>query len=74
MLAGVTSEKSPDTFSFSPSVQQPEVALGVHKGSGYTNTIMNLCSQDREQRHQVSIAEFAGGKTIWDTVCLEPAP
>lgn len=70
MLAGA--EKSQDTFSFLPSVQQSKVALGVHKDSAYTNTIMSLHSQDREHTHQVSIAVSPGGKTIWDAVCLEP--
>lgn len=74
MLAGVPAEKSQDTFSFSSSVQQPEVALGVHKDSGSKNTITSLRSQDREHRHQVSSAVSPGGKTIWDTVCLGPLP
>lgn len=43
-LAGEPAEKSQGTFSFSPLVQQPEVALGEHKDSGYTNTIMSLGS------------------------------
>lgn len=64
MLAGVPAEKSQGTFSFSPSVQQPAAALGVHKDSGCTNTTMSLHSQDREHRHQVSIAVSPGGKTI----------
>lgn len=33
MLAGVSAEKSQDTFSFSAAVQQPKVAPGVHKHS-----------------------------------------
>lgn len=55
MLVGVPAEKSQDTFSFSPSVQQPKVALGVHKDSGYTNRIMSLHSQDREHMHQYQL-------------------
>lgn len=48
MLAEVPVESSQGTFSFSPLVQKPEVALGVHKDSGYTNTILSLHSWDRE--------------------------
>lgn len=68
MLAGVPAEKS--------QVQQPGVAfdLGYTKTQG-TQTQLRACTpKTGKHRHQVSITLSPGGETIWETVCLGPAP